>query len=51
MAATHAIVECRVEYNDGTSEIKRPTFSQIATGIVMVNTSSVVEYLRRNLKK
>lgn len=50
MGQVYCIVECLVTYNDGKSEIRRPTYSEISVGFAMVNKISVINYLRENLK-
>lgn len=50
MSEVYAIVECLVTYEDGTSEIRRPTFSEVSVGLAQVNHVSVVNYLRENLQ-
>ncbi len=49
MTEIFAIVECKVTFNDGTSEIRRPTFTDASVGIASVDKVSVVNYLRDNL--
>lgn len=49
MNEIQCIVECKVIYKDGTIEIKRPTFSQIAVGVAKVNYNSVIKYLMDGL--
>lgn len=49
MAEIACIVECQVTYNDGRTEVRRPTFHEIAAGIASVNVVSVLDYLRQNL--
>lgn len=50
MSAVYTIVECLVTYENGTSEIRRPTYSEIAVGLASVDHVSVINYLRGNLK-
>ncbi|WP_282016499.1 hypothetical protein [Marinifilum flexuosum] len=50
MSEIYSIVECKVEYNDGTLEIFKPTFSQISAGLASVDHLSVINYLKDNLK-
>jgi hypothetical protein len=50
MSAVFTIVECLVTYENGTSEIRRPTYSEIAVGLASVDHVSVINYLRDNLK-
>ena len=49
MAEIACIIECQVTYNDGRTEVRRPTFHEIATGIALVNVVSVLDYLQQNL--
>ena len=50
MGEIYTIVECLVTYNDGTSEIRRPTYSEIAVGLATVDHISVINYLNENSK-
>ncbi len=50
MGAVFTIVECLVTYENGTSEIRRPTYSEIAVGLATVNHVSVINYLKENLE-
>lgn len=50
MTEVFTIVECLVTYENGTSEIRRPTFHEISVGLASVNHVSVINYLRSNLK-
>ena len=50
MSGVYTIVECLITYNDGTSEIRRPTFAEISVGFAMVDKISVINYLRDNLR-
>lgn len=49
MNEVYTIVECLVTYENGTSEIRRPTYSEIAVGLASVDHDSVKNYLRDNL--
>lgn len=49
MTEVFAIVECLVTYEDGTSEIRRPSFHEVTAGFASVDKVSVVNYLRSNL--
>ena len=49
MTAVYTIVECLVTYKNGSSEIRRPTFSEISVGLASVDHVSVINYLRDNL--
>ena len=50
MTEVYCIVECLVTYNDGKSEIRRPTYSEISAGFASVDKISVINYLRENMK-
>lgn len=50
MGEVYTIVECLVTYNDGTSEIRRPTYSEIAVGFATVDHVSVINYLHETSK-
>jgi hypothetical protein len=49
MTAIYCIVECKVTFNNGSVEIKRPTYSEISVGLASVDKISVLNYLRSNL--
>jgi hypothetical protein len=49
MTAVFSIVECEVTYNDGSTEIRRPTYSEVAVGLATVDKVSVIRYLQENL--
>jgi hypothetical protein len=49
MTEVYAIVECKVTYNDGSTEIRRPTFAEISVGLANVDKISVLKYLQDNL--
>ncbi|MBJ7429257.1 MAG: hypothetical protein JHD28_09935 [Bacteroidia bacterium] len=50
MNEVYTIVECLVTYENGTSEIRRPTFADVSVGLAQVNHVSVINYLRENLQ-
>lgn len=50
MTQIYCIVECLVTYNDGKSEIRRPTYAEVAVGFASVNKISVINYLQENLE-
>lgn len=49
MNEVYAIVECKVTYNDGSIDIRRPTFAEISVGFASVDKISVLKYLQDNL--
>ncbi|MFA9370991.1 MAG: hypothetical protein ACERIH_04720 [Labilibaculum antarcticum] len=49
MSEVYSLVECKVTYSDGTSEMRRPTYSQISADLASVDHLSVIKYLRDNL--
>jgi hypothetical protein len=49
MSEVYTIVECKVTYNDNSTEIRRPTFSEISVGLASVDKISVLKYLQDNL--
>lgn len=49
MTEVYAIVECKVTYKDGSTEIRRPSFTELSTGLASVDKVSAVNYLRENL--
>jgi len=49
MTELYAIVECKVTYNDGSTEIRRPTFAEISVGLASLDKISVMKYLQDNL--
>lgn len=49
MTTIYCIVECKVTFNNGSIEIKRPTYSEISVGLATVDKISVLNYLRSNL--
>jgi hypothetical protein len=50
MTEIFTIVECKVTFNDGSIEMKRPTFAEVSVGLASVDKISVINYLRENLK-
>jgi hypothetical protein len=50
MSTVYTIVECLVTYENGTSEIRRPTYAEIAVGLASVDHVSVINYLREHLQ-
>ena len=50
MATIYSIVKCEITYNDGTTEIRRPTYSEVSVGLAIVDKVSVIDYLRENLE-
>ena len=44
-----AIVECIVVFNDGTTKLSRPTFTEVSVSLASVDKVSVVDYVRSNL--
>lgn len=46
----YCIVECKVTYNNGTTQIHRPSYSELSVGLANVDKISVIDYLRNNLK-
>jgi hypothetical protein len=49
MTEVYAIVECNVIFQDGSKEIRRPTFAEVSIGLASVDKVSVVNYLKENL--
>jgi len=49
MTEIYAIIECKVTYNDGSTEIRRPTFSELSVSLASVDKISVLNYLKENL--
>ena len=49
MTEIFAIVECKITFNDGSTEIRRPTFTEVSVGLASVDKVSVVNYLRDSL--
>ena len=49
MDKVYAIVECLVTYENGTSEIRRPTYAEISVGLALVDYISVKKYLQETL--
>jgi len=45
----YAIVECNVTYNDGSTEFRRTSFTEVSAGLASVDKVSVVNYLLENL--
>lgn len=49
MSEIYCLVECLVVYNNGSQEVRRPTFTQITIGMPSVNTPSVINYIKEGL--
>ncbi len=46
MSTVFAIVECSVNYENGTSEILRPTYKEISARFASIDHISVINYLK-----
>ena len=49
MSSVYAIVECLVTYENGASEIRRPTYAEISVGLAFVDHAAVKKYLQETL--
>ena len=50
MAEVYCILECRVTFNDGRTEIHRPTYKEISVVPALVDKFTVINYLKETLK-
>ena len=50
MPEVYAIVERMVTYKDGSTKVRKPSFTEVSAGLASADKVSVVNYLQENLK-